>query len=138
MRAVLLSLLLAACSNTEVPAPTEAVCPDPDPGTLTWDNFGQKFMTDYCTTCHASTLPRSQRNGAPLYHDFDTLPGVLQVPEHIDEYAGSGPAASNSTMPPSRCPSVPGGALDRDCPKPSEAERKNLSLWLACEVKRPH
>ena len=36
-------------------------------------------MARFCTACHASTLPRSQRNGAPIYHDFDTLTGVLQV-----------------------------------------------------------
>jgi hypothetical protein len=137
MRLVVFVILIAACTSAP-PTPTETVCPDPDPLTLTWDNFGQKFMADYCTACHASTLPRAQRNGAPLYHDYDTLRGVLQLPDHIDMYAGSGPAAHNTVMPPGECPSVPGGPLDRDCPKPSKAERTDLSMWIACERNRPH
>jgi len=137
MRLFLLSFVLVACTNSAPPpTATRTMCPDPDPNALTWDNFGQKFMADYCTACHSSTLPHAQRNGAPLYHDFDTLRGVLQVADHIDEYAGSGPAAHNTAMPPSRCPSVPGGSLDRDCPEPSDAERTNLSLWIACEQLR--
>ncbi|MEO7731285.1 MAG: hypothetical protein ABIY55_09955 [Kofleriaceae bacterium] len=123
---------LGACSNTALPTATQAVCPSPAPD-LTWDNFGQKFMADYCTSCHASTLLHAQRNGAPLFHDYDSLHGVLSIPDHIDKYAGAGPAAVNTLMPPGRCPSTPGGSLDRDCPEPTDAERTNLSLWLACQ-----
>jgi hypothetical protein len=39
-------------------------------------------------------------------------------------------------MPPARCPSTPGGPLDRDCPQPSLQQRMDLSVWLACEVVR--
>ena len=131
-----LGLVLAACTDTALPTPTQAVCPSPDPMTLTWDSFGQKFMSDYCVACHDSSLPRSQRNGAPIYHDYDSLPGVLSIPDHIDQYAGSGPAAHNTRMPPDRCPSVKGGALDRNCPKPTDEERTNVSIWLACEKLR--
>jgi hypothetical protein len=131
-------VLVAGCTSTAVPTPTQAMCPDPDPGTLTWDNFGHQFMTSFCTDCHASSLVHSQRNGAPLYHDYDTLMGVLQIPDHIDQYAGSGPAAHNTVMPPDRCPTDPGGALNRDCAKPSDDDRTKLSVWLACERKRPH
>ena len=138
MRIFVIGLLLAACSDPPPPTPTGTVCPDPDPGTLTWDNFGQKFMADYCTMCHSSSLQHAQRNGAPLYHDYDTLRGVLQIPDHIDSYAGAGPVAHNSAMPPSQCPSTPGGPLSTDCRVPSDAERTNLSLWIACERLRPH
>jgi hypothetical protein len=143
MRRLLLGLMLviavsAGCTNTSVPTPTKAVCPDPDPGTLTWDSFGQHFMSDFCTSCHASSLVHSQRNGAPLYHDYDTLMGVLEIPDHIDQWAGSGPAATNTEMPPSQCPTTPGGPLNRDCPQPSTQQRADLSVWLACERKRPH
>jgi hypothetical protein len=127
---------LGGCANSATPTATKATCPSPDPMTLTWDSFGQQFMQTYCTGCHASTLTHSQRNGAPLYHDYDTLMGVLEIPDHIDQWAGSGPAATNTEMPPGRCPSTPGGSLDRDCPKPTEEERTNLSIWLACEVER--
>lgn len=136
MRFVLLGLLIAGCSTSNPPTSTRAVCPTPDPMTLTWDSFGQGFMTEFCTDCHASTLQHAQRNGAPLYHDYDTLMGVLEIPDHIDQWAGSGPAATNTLMPPAQCPSTPGGPLNRACPQPTEQQRKDLSVWLACEVKR--
>jgi hypothetical protein len=62
--------------------------------------------------------------------------GVLEIPDHIDQWAGSGPAATNTLMPPGQCPSTPGGPLNRACPQPTEQQRKDLSVWLACEVKR--
>lgn len=136
MRIAIVLVFLAACGGS--PTSTGTVCPDPDPMTLTYDNFGKPFMEKYCTMCHASTLPRSQRNGAPLYHDFDTLIGVLEVPVHIDQQSGSGPNADNDFMPPDRCPTDPGGKLNKDCVKPTEEERQQLSLWLACEVNRTH
>jgi hypothetical protein len=138
MRCTALALFLAACTNTAIPTPTGATCPTPDPMTLTWDNFGQKFMADYCIACHDSSLTHSQRNGAPLYHDYNTLIGVLETPDHIDQYTASGPNAHNTRMPPSQCPSEPGGALNRPCPQPSDVERTNLGVWIACERNRPH
>jgi hypothetical protein len=130
------ALVLAACGGT--PTSTGTVCPDPDPMTLTWDNFGQDFMTRYCVWCHDSSLPRSMRNGAPLYHDFDTLLGVLKTPDHIDQQAGIGPDAENRFMPPDRCPSTIGGSINRDCAKPTDDERRKLSEWIACERNREH
>ena len=138
MRLALIVILVSACSDTAMPAPTETACPDPDPGEPSYASFGQQFMTDYCVSCHNSQLPRSQRHGAPLYHDFDSLLGVVQVANHIDEESGIGPAAENFFMPPARCPSQPGTVLDIDCPMPTEAERRELALWIACEMTRPH
>jgi hypothetical protein len=138
MRFIVLSFVFAGCANSAMPIPTKAACPTPDPDTLTYDSFGQQFMTTYCNDCHESTLTHAQRNGAPLYHDYDTLMGILEIPDHIDEYAGAGPAATNTLMPPGRCPTVAGGPLDRDCPEPTLEERTNLSTWLACEKARPH
>ena len=130
----LIALALAACG--EEPTPTGTVCPTPDPLTLTYDNFGRDFMTRYCTWCHDSSLPRSQRNGAPIYHDFDTLLGVRQVIDHVDEQAGFGPDAHNTFMPGDRCPSVKGGPLDKPCDQPTAEERSKLAQWLACERSR--
>jgi hypothetical protein len=130
--------VLVACTTAHGPTSTEAVCPAPDPMTLTWDSFGQSFLAKYCTRCHASTLKRSQRNGAPLFHDYDSLMVTLEAPDHLDQYAGSGPAATNTIMPPGDCPSTPGGPLDTSCPQPTEAERQTLSIWLACELTRDH
>ena len=137
MRTIVIIMLLAACGEG-TPTPTGTLCPDPDPGTLTYDNFGRQFMTDYCTMCHDKALPRAQRNGAPLYHDFDTLLGVLQVQNHIDEQSGFGPDAENTFMAPDRCPSEPGGSLATSCRQPTADERTKLAEWLACEKARPH
>lgn len=139
MRSIVLVTLLAACSGS--PTPTGTVCPDPDPGDLTYDGadgFGKKFMDDYCIMCHSSTLPHAQRNGAPLYHDYDTLIGVLRTADHIDEQAGFGPKAQNTFMAPDQCPSTPGGPLAVSCKQPTDEERTKLSMWLACERNRPH
>lgn len=96
---------------------TEAVCPPTS--TLTYANFGQAFMTNYCTRCHSSTLTGAARNGAPEFHDFDTQLGIQQVGDHVDQTAGSGPAATNDQMPP-------------DNPRPTMMERQQLAEWIAC------
>jgi hypothetical protein len=149
--AILVVLGLAGCPNGPVPTPTGTTCADPDPvtgtTTLTWDNFGRDFMFAYCTNCHNSALPDvTRRHGAPLFHDFDYLVGVVYVissdPDHIDEQAGWGPKAKNNLMPGTgtdgRCPSTLGGPLDEDCPKPTGEERTKLAQWVACEKLRPH
>lgn len=143
MRCSILVVVVAVAGCTSArPSPTGTTCPDPDPMTLTYDNFGRDFMQRYCVNCHSSQLRISMRNGAPLFHDFDSLFGVLEVPDHIDQQAGFGPKAKNSFMPGDgtggRCPSHAGGALDEDCPQPTVEERTNLSLWIACERKRSH
>jgi hypothetical protein len=58
--------------------------------------------------------------GAPSFHDFDSLFGIKAVSEHIDETAASGPAVTNTGMPPE-------GQM-----MPSLAERQMLGEWIAC------
>ncbi len=91
----------------------------PPMSTLTYASFGQPFMESYCTRCHSSTLTGDARMGATLYHDFDSRLGVLQVADHVDQAAGSGPDATNDAMPP-------------DGATPSLAEREMLAAWIAC------
>jgi hypothetical protein len=99
--------------------PSGAKCPtDNKP---TYDTFGKAFMDDYCVRCHSSKLKGAARNDAPEGHDFDTLPGVVGVAEHIDEYAAAGPDSVNNRMPPNG-------------DKPSMEERELLGQWLACEL----
>jgi hypothetical protein len=151
MRWIVIALFIgsagcAGCTSGGVPTPTGTTCPDPDPITgttkLTWDNFGHDFMFEYCVNCHDSALPLSKRNGAPLFHDFDTLLGVLEVPDHIDEQTGWGPKAHNDFMPGAgtngRCPSKLGGPLDEDCPTIDGETRTKLAQWIACERLRTH
>lgn len=87
--------------------------------TLTWDSFGEKFMTDYCTRCHASSLSGAARQGAPSDHNFETVALVREQIEHIDEQAAAGPDSINTEMP-------------IGAPAPTEAERLLLGEWLAC------
>jgi hypothetical protein len=144
--AIVVAVLGAGCPTSARPTPTGTTCPDPDPvtgtTTLTYANFGQAFMAKYCTNCHDSHLSINQRNGAPLFHDFDTLLGIMEVPDHIDQQTGWGPKAKNDFMPGAgtggQCPSMLGGKLDESCPEPTGEERTNLAQWIACERKRPH
>jgi hypothetical protein len=97
--------------------PTESTCSQGS--TLTYDNFGKPFMEKYCTQCHHSELVGAEREGAPSFHDFDTLFGIKAVSNHIDETTASGPAATNDGMPP-------------DAPYPTLMERQQLGEWIAC------
>ena len=78
-------------------------------------------MDAYCTRCHSSELHGEDRNGAPLFHDFDTEMGILVVAGHIDEWAAAGPDATNRLMPP-------------DGDTPTDDERRQLGEWLACAL----
>ena len=122
--ALLLSSLMGhgpgGCCSEEASVfgpPTASACP---PGsTLTYNNFGKPFMETYCTRCHASDRTGDARNGAPAFHDFDSLIGIKQVADHVDQTAASGPAATNMSMPP-------------DGARPTLAERQMLGEWIAC------
>lgn len=119
--AALTALPMAACSSSPHRVPTGSECP---PGsTLTYDNFGEPFMTAYCTRCHDSSRQGADRHGAPLYHDFDTLVGILNVAGHVDELAAAGPDSVNEQMP-------------FDGAQPTLDERYQLGEWLACELER--
>ena len=107
-------------SSAVLGPPTETVCPPTS--TLTYANFGQAFMMNYCTRCHDKALMGDARMGAPADHDLDTQIGVLRVANHVDETAASGPAATNMSMPPNGS-------------KPSLAEREMLAEWIACGTK---
>lgn len=99
--------------------PSGATCPANSE--LTYDSFVKPFADKYCTRCHASSLSGAARQCAPLDHDCDSEAGILKIAEHIDEVAAAGPDAVNSAMPPSG-------------PMPTEAERRQLGEWLACNA----
>ena len=115
--------LSAACGGDPAKPPTgiatDSVCPTTQ--TLTYANFGQQFFESYCQSCHASTVTGAARNGAPADHVFDQVQDIQLLREHIDEYAAAGPAGVNTIMPP-------------EAPRPTEAERRQLGEWLACEA----
>lgn len=122
MTRILLSMfaavaLGAAGCGDEHGTPTGWVCPTDS--TLTYENFGKQFMDTYCVDCHDSAKTGSARHGAPAFHDYDTVLGVRQTIDHVDEYAAAGPNAVNTIMP-------------EDDPRPTEAERQQLGEWLSC------
>jgi hypothetical protein len=69
----------AACSDGDNDTTDGGPCPTE----LTWSNFGDPFLTTWCTGCHSSTLPDDFRGGAPLGVNFDTLEGVRTWSENI-------------------------------------------------------
>ncbi len=119
MKAIVVAALLAgACTSEPTLGPlTQSECPQGS--TLTYQNFGKPFMENYCTRCHATTKMGDDRQGAPTFHDFDTLFGVKAVWNHVDQTSAAGPAAFNDSMPP-------------DSPKPTRDERYQLGEWIAC------
>jgi len=115
---VLLAIVVPACDGSS-PTPTGATCP---PGsTLTYESFARPFMEAYCTRCHSSELHGADRHGAPLYHDFDSEIGILEVGGHVDQQAAAGPDAINRFMP-----------ADGDAP--TDEERYQLGEWIACAL----
>ena len=77
-------------------------------------SFGATFFSTYCLGCHGAT-PSS---GAPAHASFTTLAAIRDHAALIDQKAARGPVRTNTSMP-------PGGG-------PSDAERTNLGVWLAC------
>jgi cytochrome c5 len=127
--AYFLSIGVAACGGSDSAAPPDATPPPegmatgatcPAASTLTYDTFGRNFMSKYCTKCHSSAA--TDRHGAPADHNFDTLAGILAMPDHIDMHAAAGPNATNTIMPPA-------GET-----APTIDERMQLGQWLACET----
>jgi hypothetical protein len=122
MRWAAIATVMMACGGGGGPVsvfgpPTESTCPPAS--TVTYESFGRDFMERYCTRCHASTLEGAARQGAPSFHDFDTVFGVRGVADHVDETTAAGPAAVNEGMPP-------------DGPRPTLDERLTLGEWIAC------
>ena len=105
----LAALLFAGCKETTL---DERPCP-PEGTKLTYESFGQKFMSDNCQTCHG--MPSKDRQGAPSAYDFGSRDDVLRFRERIFLRA----AADNTTMPP--------GPDD-----PSKQDREKLAEWLSC------
>lgn len=101
------SIGLVACGGGPGNA-TGSTCPMGS--TLTYANFGQKFMQDHCLACHAAAGPESPK--------FDTVDEIRAAKDDIDKSAAAGPNGVNTYMP-------DGSSVD-------EAERRKLGEWLAC------
>lgn len=111
---LLLLLLLLACGESDGDSGGPPTCERQPP--LSWDSFGQSFMSTHCAGCHSSLLPESLREGATVGVDLDSYTGVLTWADRIAARAlGDAP-----TMP-------PGGGPDSE-------ELARLEEWLSCQV----
>ena len=108
------------CNGDHASKASGAECPDAQ--TLDWENFGETFATDYCTSCHSASLTGAARNGAPAGVDYDSLMAVRAGAEVMDTHAAAGPDSVNQLMPPA------------GSPQPTLEERELLGEWLACSA----
>jgi mono/diheme cytochrome c family protein len=106
-------LWLPAC----LAAPADPPSCGPETPTVTWDTFGEGFVTTHCQGCHASTAV--DRQGAPVDRVFDSEADVLAQSERILDAISAEPAR----MPPA-------GGLGAD-------DRERLAIWLTCFTEQP-
>lgn len=85
-----------------------------DESLLTYENFGEPFMRDWCTSCHSSDLEAAARANAPVDVNLDSRGGVLFWRDRI----GIRAAPAGATMPPTA--------------GPGEEEKALLQEWLDC------
>jgi uncharacterized membrane protein len=111
--------VLALLSGCKTWTDLEDVSCPPQGTSLTYDNFGKKFVGTYCNECHS--VRSHERNGAPAAYVFDTHDQVYLFRERIFLRA----AGDNTSMPP--------GPDD-----PPLAERDKLAEWIACGAPKLH
>lgn len=111
----LLLLLLACGDDGGDSGALDPLCQDAP--VVTWEYWGQGFLTESCQSCHASTS--ADRNGAPAAVVFDTEADVWSHRAAILETA----TGAEPTMPPR------GGLSDDD--------RDLLEIWLRCWLEAP-
>lgn len=125
LASLLLPVALCACGpETPSTGPTGSTCPPGSTlrytgggnGTTEPASFGSTFLATYCLNCHGP-IPSG---GAPPHASLDTLAGVVEHLQLIDEKAAAGPARVNTNMPPFGFTA------------PSVAERTQLGAWIAC------
>jgi uncharacterized membrane protein len=81
---------------------------------LSYSNFGEPFMLDWCRGCHSAGVPAGMRQGAPADLNFDTLDQIIAEAPRIAVMAGP----ATPMMPPAGGPSV--------------EERELLTEWIDC------
>jgi hypothetical protein len=89
---------------------------DRDPP-LTYDSWGEGFVSKHCTGCHGSLVTGDQRNGATVGVDLDTYGNVMVFAERFEA----------RVLDPDWPEMPPGGG-------PTEEELQMLREWLTCGV----
>lgn len=91
--------------------------PCPEDSFLTYEDFGEPFLLNWCTGCHSAALDEGERQGAPVGSNYETIALVRKNAARLWARAGD----HNLTMPPV------GG--------PESDERALFGEWLACGAK---
>ena len=102
-----IGFLAAGCMPDEEP-----VCRHDPP--LTYENYGEGFIDQFCTGCHSSLIAEEQRMGAPEAYNFNTYEGILYWADKMAEPVDDG------VMP-------PGGG-------PTDIQKELFAEWMACDV----
>ncbi len=116
---VVVAIIVTGCRTSLSAGGDDEPAPVPEPDDcetsfLDYQNFGAPFIANWCRGCHASGVPETMRQDAPLDVNFDDHGTTMQWKTEILRRAtGDAP-----TMPPA------GG--------PSDEERALLAEWLAC------
>jgi len=105
VRGAVALLALAACGD-----PDEDPCADAP--VVTWETFGQGFLTERCQACHASTA--TDTYGVPAGVHFDTQEQARALSASILRVA----TGEDPSMPPQ-------GGVTAD-------DRERLRIWLTC------
>ena len=105
--------LLSACGTDYAPPSSlpDAAC---EQSVLTYENFGELYMLDWCRGCHSSALVEGMRQGAPVEFNFEDVETIRELAPMI---------ALKATGPMPVMPPAAG---------PSDDERALLAEWLAC------
>ena len=106
--------LSGSCGEDAAEGLASQICPEDN--ILTYENFGQIYMRNWCTGCHSSDLGADARQGAPSTVNLDTLESLRRSMDRIYLRSASG----NNSMPPA------GG--------PTTEESQRLAQWLACDA----
>jgi uncharacterized membrane protein len=88
---------------------------------LTWDSWAHGFFLNNCTSCHSSTLPKEDRQKAPLAFNYDTYEGVAENAADIENRAVTLADDPKWSMPPNI-------TLRPD-------DREDLRVWIECGLK---
>ncbi len=105
--------MLSACGTDYAPPSTlpDDTC---ETSILTYENFGEAFMLDWCRGCHSAAIPEGMRQDAPIEFNFEDVDVIRELAPVITEKA----TGEMPVMPPAA--------------GPSDEERALLAEWLAC------
>ena len=119
--------MLYALASTALMSGCEGPTCDREPP-LTYENWGEAYISDFCVGCHSSLVEGAERRGATVGVDFNTYGDVMRQVDRI-EARGTGPAGRPASVPARPDFTLPpsGG--------PNEEQVRIFEEWLTCGVR---